>query len=884
MRPDMKLSRGLLWRCAALAAISLLALVFQTYVAIDLVRNWDKGQVFYSFPLRFAKDSRLVQSLAKEAEGSGIRPGDEVIAIDDMEMRGLSTLARLGPKQATLTLRREEPGKPPVRFQATLPTKKEGFPFSALEQKLLSAVLMGAMPWLCLGLGVWACAIRIRDSQAWLLLALMTSFPHMVNAGVMHWPDGLRQAAIAYKTANITLLAVAMPLFALYFAERSSIDRRLPWLKWLLIVPAVVSGLAIAGRGVLLSDYVSAAPRLLALLEPPADIFGAVLFISIGFFFFAMGLKFGFCQKPDARRRLKLLLYGTQVAMTPMFVLILISLFTGKNVVNVVPAWVLTGALLLIILFPLTITYVIVVHRALDVRVVLRQGIQYTLARGGARILIGLIVVALIVFLSFAIDEQTSTARRMGIIGQGVLIVVLLQRVRVRLASWIDRRFFREAYDAERILNELSEEVRTMVDTDTLLKRVGHSIAGSLFVSRISFLLADGQVYRPAYALGFDAPPDIHFPETAATIQWLKRESEPAKVYFDDAASWVYQTPDMTDAERENLRRLESQLILPLAVKEKLLGFLCLGQKKSEEPYSGSDLRLLRSLATQTGLALENSRLTAAIATEAAQRERLNRELEIAREVQERLFPQKTPSIPGIDCAGGCRPALGVGGDYYDFLQLPEDRLGLVIGDVSGKGIAAALLMASLQASVRGQMMHGLDGLATIVTHVNTLIYEASSSSRYATLFYAQLDAHTRQLDYVNAGHNPPLLMRASGQVESLNLGGTVVGLLPRFPYQQGSVTLHPGDLLVCFTDGISEAQNAAEEEFGEDRLIDAIRRAGNLPAAELIPFLIRETDTFVDGAPQHDDMTLVVLRMLPQSSRSVPHGTDHHGTVQKLP
>lgn len=167
-------------------------------------------------------------------------------------------------------------------------------------------------------------------------------------------------------------------------------------------------------------------------------------------------------------------------------------------------------------------------------------------------------------------------------------------------------------------------------------------------------------------------------------------------------------------------------------MKDKLLGFISLSQKRSEEPYSGTDLRLLKSVAAQAGLALENSRLTSAIAEEVAHRERLNREVEIAREVQERLFPQKLPPVAGLDYCGKCRPALGVGGDYYDFLALPGGRLGIALGDVSGKGIAAALMMASLEASLRAEAMRGTDDLAALVQNVNRLVYDATAENRYS--------------------------------------------------------------------------------------------------------------------------------------------------------
>ena len=271
---------------------------------------------------------------------------------------------------------------------------------------------------------------------------------------------------------------------------------------------------------------------------------------------------------------------------------------------------------------------------------------------------------------------------------------------------------------------------------------------------------------------------------------------------------------------------------------------------------------MLGSVATQTGLALENSRLTEAVANEVAQRERLNRELEIAREVQERLFPQNYPPVAGLDYAGRCRPALGVGGDYYDFLELPDGCLGIAIGDVSGKGVPAALLMASLQACLRGQTISGLQDLAKLMSNMNHLIYETTPANRYATFFYGQYDPSSRLLVYVNGGHNPPMVFR-NGEVLRLEDGGPVVGLFKPARYSQAKVALQPGDVLVLFTDGISEAMNATDEEWDEERLIDAVRRCRHRPAIEIIDCLIRDADAFVAGAPQHDDMTVVAVKVV---------------------
>jgi phosphoserine phosphatase RsbU/P len=295
-----------------------------------------------------------------------------------------------------------------------------------------------------------------------------------------------------------------------------------------------------------------------------------------------------------------------------------------------------------------------------------------------------------------------------------------------------------------------------------------------------------------------------------------------------------------------------------------LLGLIALGPKKSEEPYTPTDLRTLQSVAAQTGLSLEVAELVRKLADQAAQRERMNREIEIAREVQQRLFPQSMPQMPGVDLAGMCRPASEVGGDYYDLIAMEDGHLGFAIGDVSGKGISAALIMASLRASLRGLVLDDPVDLARVMQKVNRLVYEASSSSRYATFFFATLDPDTREFRYVNAGHNPPVLIKqSSGEVCRLEACGPVVGMLPFTEYEARSMFLRSGDLLIGYTDGISEAMTAEDEEWGEDRMLAAIPRRSKTSAEEILDAIFRAADEFTAGAEQHDDMTLLVMKLI---------------------
>ena len=237
---------------------------------------------------------------------------------------------------------------------------------------------------------------------------------------------------------------------------------------------------------------------------------------------------------------------------------------------------------------------------------------------------------------------------------------------------------------------------------------------------------------------------------------------------------------------------------------------------------------------------------------------RAAQELEIAREVQARLFPQTLPRIATLDYAGACIPARAVGGDYFDFLELGDGCFGLVAGDVAGKGIAAALLMSNLQANLRIHCQMSRAELRDLLRSINEIFRRNSSDSSYTTLFLAEYDDRCRRLRYANCGHLPALLLRAGGALERLEATGTVLGLFRDWDCEVEERSLHPGDRLAVYTDGITETFNHAGEEFGEDRLIDSIRRHAHLCPQSLIAGVVDEVRQFgVDS--QHDDMTMLV-------------------------
>ncbi len=249
-----------------------------------------------------------------------------------------------------------------------------------------------------------------------------------------------------------------------------------------------------------------------------------------------------------------------------------------------------------------------------------------------------------------------------------------------------------------------------------------------------------------------------------------------------------------------------------------------------------------------------------AVAEKLEAERRAAQELEIAKQVQARLFPQTLPTLTTLEYAGICIQARQVGGDYYDFLDLGRERLGLVIGDIAGKGIAAALLMANLQANLRSQCAIALDQPQHFLRSVNQLFFENTADSAYATLFFAEYDDRAGRLRYANCGHLCALLLRGDNTLERLDSTATVLGLFKDWDCSISERRLFPGDTLALYTDGITEAFSPAEEEFGEHRLIAALRRHGDLPSQSLLASIVDEVRQF-SPHEQHDDITLIVAK-----------------------
>ncbi len=823
----------------------------------DTLVHWSNRA---AMPFEFGFKGRVISSMRPEARKAGARPGDTVLELEGAPFTGRSVMRHAVMSRNPgdrLRVKIQHENGDVAEIAVTLAPRAK----PSLLQWATQIVVQLLMPLFCVLLGFWVVLSRPHDRRAWFLLFMMLGFETLTPTN--SWTGMWFTFAIGWKTLLFDSLPIWIMFFGLEFPKPSAFDQKWSWLKWVITVSLslfIVEDLWFnIGKQVSFESY----SWLRNYISEAASVRTALSVVAIGVFFGSLGRKSFAAEQPDVRRRLRILWLGSAVGLGPWFIVSLIGLARGTDWGAGMPQWVMMSGVLILTVFPLTLAHVIVVQREMEVRMVLRVGMKYALAQGGLRFISALVAgFAIFAFVDAFDDTPGQTSfQHLAAAGVGAALLLFRRTLSERVTLWMDKRFFREAYSSEQILSELSEQARKFIETGPLLETVTKRIVETLHVERVAVLLRRNGSYSSVSA---DLPAD------SKTIRLLRKAERPLVVYFDDGNSWVHGT---SAKEQEALRFLNAQVLLPLSGRDSLLGVMALGPKQSEEPYSPSDLRLLQSVATQTGLAMENSQLFATLASEAVKRERIGRELEIAREVQERFFPQKFPVIEGLDCAGKCRPALGVGGDYYDFLDLPGGLLGIAIGDVSGKGISAALLMASLRSSLRGQTIGGTTELAGLMANMNILVYEASTSSRYATFFYAQYDPAMRRLDYVNAGHNAPLILRGN-ELLQLDEGGPVVGLLPNPIYCQASMQLLPGDTFIGFTDGVSEAMNADDEEWSEEAMIEAARKFEGLGARELIDAIIAEADRFAAGAEQHDDMTLLVIKVLtsPQSQSNAVH------------
>ncbi|HEX8556789.1 MAG TPA: SpoIIE family protein phosphatase [Pyrinomonadaceae bacterium] len=308
---------------------------------------------------------------------------------------------------------------------------------------------------------------------------------------------------------------------------------------------------------------------------------------------------------------------------------------------------------------------------------------------------------------------------------------------------------------------------------------------------------------------------------------------------------------------------IRSVLAVPLGVGDRIFGMIYADSPFATSRFSEDHLKVLTTLGSVAAIRVENARLL----EEHLEQQQYERELQLAREIQQRFQPTAPPDVPGYELQGISFPSYQIGGDYYDFILCPDGRLVVALGDVSGKGTSAALLMSSLHAAVHAQVA-SCRPISETVGAVNRYLADNTPANRFVTLFYAELDPLTGSLSFINAGHNAPLIAHDSGTLEQLAAGGLPLGIMPDFDYREGRTQLRPGDMLVAYSDGVTETQNPRGEEFGVPRLQEVISQNLDRSAAGLRDKIEAALSAFAQGTPAVDDITLLIVKRQPEGGR----------------
>ncbi len=353
---------------------------------------------------------------------------------------------------------------------------------------------------------------------------------------------------------------------------------------------------------------------------------------------------------------------------------------------------------------------------------------------------------------------------------------------------------------------------------------------------------------------------ELSIPDNGFLLNRLRFYGSPMSFSSADLETSLRWADSQKPSQVDELRLLETvglRLAVPLRTNQDLIGLLIFGEREDSDGYSTSDKNLVAACAEQFALTIENARLNKRV----LEQEKIRGDIALATEVQRRLLPDASPQTPVTSFGAYTLAARSVGGDYYDFFQMRDHTIGIALADVAGKGVAAALIMAVVQASLRIIASEENISLPELAGKLNRFLHRSTGFSSYATFFYAQLDEQKHQLRYVNAGHNPPYLFREN-EIEELATGGMIVGMFPAASYEDAVVDLHTGDLLLAFTDGVTEALNPAGEEFGEERLKDLVRGVAHLPISEITRSISERLREWIDDAVQHDDITFIVMKV----------------------
>ncbi len=662
-------------------------------------------------------------------------------------------------------------------------------------------------------------------------------------------------------------------LFALIFPEDNPHLTRNKWLPFAIFVPHGLHFLVIFlapqlfhHSEVYFTALTSTGPDLLKVF---LKLFGKFLELSlslhkqlfslVNFIFFLLALLLLYTsmrrlEQAHLKQQVRLVFVGIGLAGGLYAALILLPLIFGLEIRSLLRTGLTAIGLLA---GSGSIAVAIVRYRFLDINLLLRKSVFYSFSAA----LVGGVYLVVVRYFDQIVSGMFQQQIPLFEIAFFIFALVFFQPLMTWLEDFMDTVFLRGGRDYRVSMQEFSREIITILDFDQLKRKLVDQLIKTMLTEQVILYL-----------------PGEHS-EAFIPVTWVKKLPEWQPLPFDHplirqiaaanepvlAANMLrlFVSPEAAAEARTLLQSLDAYLIVPIKRQDQLRGFISLGQKITKVRYGYEDMTVLTVLSSQLAVAFENVRLY----HELAGRERAKKEMEIAQRIQQTLLPPRNPSFPGLQMSSVSLPAIEVGGDYFDFFTLPSKNIGIVIADVAGKGVFGAVYMAMVRSLVRAYALQ-TDSPREAIILVNTLLRRDSDRHLFVSLFYAILDIRTKTLRYVRAGHNEPIFIAAKESKGRFLPGrgmalGVTEGELFANNLIEESVSMASNDLLLLYTDGISEAMNGRQEEFGEERLLELVEINRHVTAEELMTKILDGVNSFVGPVAQHDDMTMIALKIL---------------------
>ncbi len=573
-----------------------------------------------------------------------------------------------------------------------------------------------------------------------------------------------------------------------------------------------------------------------------------VLFTSMGFAFGSFCKSYFSITNPELRKPLRSILIGTAIGLSGFIYMLLITMFVPFLFINH-PELLFPVAV--VALIPLSFGYSIFRYRLMDIEIIIKKSMVYT----ATTVTLGLCYIGILMILNAMIRSAWSGMPDDRIVHTGSLIMAALIFMPVKnyFQGVVDKKFFRDRYNYQKALLEFSKELPGLSGLEQIVQQVIASVRKTMHIESVSLVLFNNGEESGVFHNDGSLPESCLKLAELEQLILLLQKSQNAQLLYEVAL----QELPLPDNEKSLIRSCRIVAAVPMIKSGRLSGALFLGPKQSERTFSSEDIDLLLTVANQTAIAIENALLM----KREIDRTRYENELQVARRIQQSLLPQEQPLIDSLDIAGIAIPAYSVGGDYFDYVRLDEHRLLISIGDVSGKGVSAALYMSKIQGMI--QIASQLySSPKNILTEVNQWMYRSMDRQSFVTIVLGLIDIKKKSITICRAGHNPVIAVR-EGNICVIQCKGIGIGLTDSSAFtahlEEYTRPLETGNHYVFYTDGVTEAMNANYEEYGEERLFEIIRKPW-ADSMQLLESVLQSVRDFKGEAEQHDDMTMVVI------------------------